>query len=63
MLRRAVAPALGLAPLPRMAFSQDDVHAWLGPHADRVDNVVCAALTNHAMRADLFLALVARRAT
>jgi SAM-dependent methyltransferase len=62
VLRRAVAPALGLEPLPRMAFSVDDVRAWLGEHRDRVANVIDAALTDHAMRADLFLALVATKA-
>ncbi|MBM4280851.1 MAG: methyltransferase domain-containing protein [Deltaproteobacteria bacterium] len=61
VLRRAVGPSLGLPPLPRMAFSVDDVRAWLGPHAPRVRHVVDAPLSIHAMRADLFLALVVRR--
>jgi len=62
VLRRAVGPALGLPALPRMAFSVADVRAWLGPHADRVGNVVDAPLSLHAMRADLFLALVVTKA-
>jgi SAM-dependent methyltransferase len=63
VLRRAVGPALGLPPLPRMAFSVDDIRAWLGPHAGRVENVVDAPLSLHAMRADLFLALVVTKAS
>jgi SAM-dependent methyltransferase len=62
VLRRAVGPALGLPPLPRMAFTVDDIRAWLGPAAPRVHNVVDAALSLHAMRADLFLALIATTA-
>ncbi len=63
VLRRAVGPLLGLQPLPRMAFTADELGRWLGDHGALVHNLVYIPLQLHPMRADLFLALIVRRAT
>ncbi|MDP2344816.1 MAG: SAM-dependent methyltransferase [Deltaproteobacteria bacterium] len=61
VLRRAVGPLLGLPPLPRMAFSADDIATWLGSKAASVHNLTFVPVRLHPMRVDLFLALIARR--
>lgn len=61
VLRRAVGPFLGLAALPRMAFSHAQIESWLGKNLCRVHGLRFVSVGLHPMRADLFWALVAHR--
>ncbi len=58
ILRRAIGPRLGLQPLPRMAFTEGEIDAWLGPHRSLVHGLTYIPVERHPVRPDLFLSLL-----